>query len=81
MIKGACNNVRVWLDNATKCQRATQIDINKLLQATFSPGKTIEQSWIQHPTLSDVSVEIEAKHYPTLLDETSHRCKLVLNLI
>ena len=35
MIKGACNNVRVWLDNATKYQRATQIDINKLLQATL----------------------------------------------
>ena len=41
----------------------------------LSPGKTIEQSWIQHPTLLDVKVEIVAKHYPTLLDETSHRCK------
>ena len=47
----------------------------------LSPGKTIEQSWIQHPTLLDVNVEIVAKHYPTLLDETNHRCKLVLNLI
>ena len=25
---------------------------------TLSPGKTIEQSWIQHPTLLDVNVEI-----------------------
>ena len=32
------------------------------------------------PTLLDVNVVIVAKHYPTLLDETSHRCKLVLNL-
>ena len=31
------------------------------------PGKTIEQSWIQHPTLLDVNVEIVAKRYPTLL--------------
>ena len=36
---------------------------------------------IQHTTLLDVNVEIVAKHYPTLLDKTSHRFKLVLNLI
>ena len=47
--------------------------------SNLSPGKTIEQSWIQHPTLLDVNVEIVAKHYPTLLDETSYRgCKLAL---
>ena len=27
------------------------------------PGKTIEQSWIQRPTLLDVNVETVAKHY------------------
>ena len=46
----------------------------------LSPGQTIEQSWIPHPTLLDVNVEIVAKHYPTLLDETSYLYKLALNL-
>ena len=46
----------------------------------LSPGKTIEQSWIQHSTLLDVNVEIVAKHYPTLLDETSHRVQVFAKL-
>ena len=59
----------------------TRLMVMAMENGPLSPGKTIEQSWIQHPTLLDVNVEIVAKHYPTLLDETSHRCKLVLNLI
>ena len=51
------------------------INTNEILN--LSPGQTIEQSWILHPTLLEVNVEIVAKHCPTLLDETSYR---VLNL-
>ena len=49
-----------------------QFGINKHLYIFFkdySPGQTIEQSWIPHATLVDVNVEVVAKHYPTLLDE------------
>ena len=45
----------------------------------LKPGQTIEQSWIPHATLLDVNVEVVAKHYPTLLDET-FKFKLALNL-
>ena len=39
----------------------------------LSSGQTIEQNWILRPTLLEVNVKIVAKHYPTLLDETSYR--------
>ena len=52
-----------------------------LFSNSLSLGQTIEQSWIQHPTLLDVNVEIVAKHYPALLDETSYRYKLAQNFI
>ena len=45
----------------------------------LSPGQTIEQSWIPHAPLLDVNVEVVAKHYPTLLDET-FKFKLAPNL-
>ena len=45
----------------------------------LSPGQTIEQSWIPHATLLDVNVEVVAKEYPKLLDET-FKFKLTLNL-
>ena len=48
MIKGPCNNVRVWLDNATKYQRETQIDINKLLQATLKLLEIVQQIKDEH---------------------------------
>ena len=48
MIKGACNNVRVWLDNVTKCQRATQIVINKLLQATLKLLEIVKEIKDEH---------------------------------
>ena len=44
---------------------------NEGAEKSFSPGQTIEQSWIPHPALLDVNVEIVAKPYPTLLDETN----------
>ena len=54
---------------------------DKLFDRLFllSPGQTIEQSWIPHATLLGVNVEVVAKHYPTLLDET-FKFKLALNL-
>ena len=68
--------------NYAKIEQMSDFAVNISAFLLFlSPGKTIEQSCIQHPTLLDVNVEIVAKHHPTLLDETSHRCKLVLNLI
>ena len=42
----------------------------KVLITHLSHGQTIEQSWFLHPTLLEVNVEIVAKHYSTLLDET-----------
>ena len=40
------------------------------MPGALSPVQTMEQNWIQRATFLDVTVQVEAKHYPKLLDET-----------
>ena len=40
------------------------------MPGALSPVQSMEKNWIQHATFLDVNVQVEAKHYPKLLDET-----------